>query len=156
MSCTALLLFLINRIQVVLNWCNAGIRKIPEKTPLWGKTIGECILQRRANALYAVHLFPGAGIEKGRRRWLLWHGAIYWCPGRSSSNGFSVIFFRKTVTGHQSKIYPRGDPTDKSHLEARVVSGREEARREGVVAEIMPFSPKDNRLQTSLVKKWLG
>ena len=29
-------------------------------------------------------------------------------------------------------------------------------RRDGAVAEGMPFSPKDNRLQTSLVKKWLG
>ena len=69
---------------------------------------------------------------------------------------FQFYFLEKPLPDTSQK-FTRGEtrPT-KSHLEARVVSGQEEARRDGVVAEIMPFSPKDNRLQTSLVKKWLG
>ena len=45
-----------------LSLVHHGGTKNPQKTPLLGKTTGKRTLQPRANALYAMHRSPGAGI----------------------------------------------------------------------------------------------
>ena len=50
-------------IQNDLVWCITGVRKTLKKPLSWGKATGKRTLQPRANALYAMHRSPGAGIH---------------------------------------------------------------------------------------------